>query len=1021
MSGNGIRARAGALLVGFSLALAACGGGGGGASTPPPVITAQPQSSSVADGQSVTLNVSADVPTGASYQWQLNGVPIAGATAASYTTPALSFGTTSYKYSVVVTGAGGSVSSQAANIVVTPVAPTIDVQPATANFADGSAASFGVHANGSQPMSYQWYLNGTAIAGANSSAYTINSAGLGDTGGVYTVQVGNAAGAVTSQAAQLTVTPVPAGITTAPVAQTVLDSSTATFSVAAVGSAALSYQWMVNGQKVPGANSASFSFAAVYANSGEQLSVTVSNAYGSVTSAPVALIVTPQAPTISTAPQYFTATVGGSGTFTESAIGTLPLNYQWQTSLDNGKTWTNIDGATSNSYAIAKVTLANAYAQYRVTVTNVAGTVASAAAVMTVQSNVQILSGTTGGIGYADGTGANARFSYPNSPIVDASGNILVADASNQVVRKITSAGVVTTLLGRAGVAGSSNGPAASVLLNYPDALAEDSAGNLYIGQSNIIQKMTPGGSVTTVAGVANETGSVDGVGGSALFSIIQGLAFDGQGNLIILDGGVNQTVRMMTPSGTVTTLAGTAGQFGSANGQGAAASFRALSGLALDAQGNIYVSDNETVRMITPGGLVSLFAGQPGVCGRADGSLLSAQFCTPGGLAFDASGNLYLAESNDIRMLGTNGQTSTVAGQPTLGPDVDGAGASAVLSNPAGLGLLPNNAGLVFTEFGGAIRTMSFAGVVRTLAGKSGPNFTHDDGPVASATFSEPAAITSDAGGNIYVSDNGTLRYVDTQGNVTRVSMPFQVAGCNAQAMTVDGAGNLYIATCSQVYKRTPGGVVTALAGQNNVTGNLDGPGNQALFGSLRGIAVDAAGNVYVTDMANTSIRKIDTTGNVSTFAGALTTGSATVADGQGTAARFWSPWGIVIDPQGNLYVSDWGADLIRKITPSGAVTTIAGSYLIAGVSSGNATLFNMPTGLALDNAGNLYVLNSGDSMIQRLSPNGLAYPVVGQSGVQALQPGISGAINLNQNSGITVLPGGQIVFTSEQALVAD
>ena len=531
---------------------------------------------------------------------------------------------------------------------------------------------------------------------------------------------------------------------------------------------------------------------------------------------------------------------------------------------------------------------------------------------------------------------------------------------------------------------------------------------------------MTPDGTVSTLAGVPNDSGSVDGTGGSALFSYITGMTLDSHGNLIVLDGGANQTVRVVTPGGVVTTLAGKAGQTGTANGQGAAASFTDLMGVALDGQGNIYVSDGATIRMITPTGLVSLFAGTPGAVGYANGSLTAATFSGPQGLAFDANGNLYVAEWSDIRMIGTNGQTSTFAGAPlTAGMDVDGTGSAAIINSAAGLAALPNNAGFVFTESGSAVRRVTASGLVSTLAGKNGAGSIDTNGPELSATFSSPSAVASDASGNLYVATQGGLQHIDSQGNVSNISLPSQIA-TSILGIGVDAAGNVYLScVCQQIFKVTSSGVVTVLAGQANVIGSADGAGSQATFNYPRGLAVDAGGNVFVADMANYTIRRIDPSGNVSTFAGKA--GAPNGVDGQGTAARFWSPWGLAFDSQGNLYVSDWGADTIRKITPGGLVTTAGGVYFVAGVSSGSTTRFNLPTGIAIDSSDNLYVMNTGNSVIQRLSPNGLAYPMIGQPGVFALQPGVGGAININQNNGIAVLPNGQVVFTSELAVVGD
>ncbi len=1006
----------------LTMALVACGGGGGGGGgstlPPAPTITAQPVGSTVIDGQTATLSVSTGASSGLSYQWQLNGAPIQGATAASYTTPPLLYSATAYQYSVVVSSAGGSVTSQVASINITPVAPSIDSQPASASFPDGSDAGFGVHALGSQPLAYQWLRNGSAITGANGSSLTLPGVALSDSGAIFSVQISNVAGNVTSQTAQLIVTPVAAQISTAPVAQTVVDGSTATFGVVAKGTAPLSYQWKVNGSVVAGAASASYSLPAVYAKSGQQISVTVSNAYGTTSSDAVALTVTPLAPSVTTSPQSYTANTGDSITFTEKAVGTVPLSYQWQRSQDGGQTWVDIAGATASTYSIPSATLAHAYTQVRVAVSNVAGTVASAAAVLTVNPNVHIIAGTVGGQGYADGSGAKVRFNSPNGIVPDGNGNLIVADGINAVLRRVTPSGAVTTIAGAPGVFGIVDGRGSSAHLGFMQALARDAAGNVYMGDAGTIRKMTPDGMVTVVAGsTTGDIGSADGAGSAARFAWITGLAVNSAGNLIVLDGAQNETVRMMTPAGVVTTLAGTAGQTGFANGTGSAASFTNLQGLALDSQDNIYVGDSNAVRQITPSGVVSTWAGTPQTSGMVDGPFATALFSGVRALAFDRAGNLYVGESADFRKLGTDGMVSIFAGIQ-YGLDVDGTGGSAVVNGASSMTLLPDGTGFAFTEAGGTVRTLSLGATVSTLAGVMGLNGLNRDGAAGQASFSQPSSVVADAAGNLYVVSLFALRKVDTQGNVTTVVVPSNLAICIPNsALALDPTGNLYLASpnCHQVLKMAPSGNITVVAGQYQVAGSADGAATQATFDMIRGIAIDAFGNIFVADTH--TIRKIDVAGNVTTFAGVA--GSPGAADGRGTAARLYWPTGVAIDRQGNLYVLDGAGTTVRKITQDANVSTIAGYYSVSGVSTGATTRFKYPNSIAIDADGNLYIADTGNSLIQKLMPSGWAYPVIGQPGIQALWPGVGGAVN--QPFGVAVLPNGRLVLTSELAIVGD
>jgi sugar lactone lactonase YvrE len=217
--------------------------------------------------------------------------------------------------------------------------------------------------------------------------------------------------------------------------------------------------------------------------------------------------------------------------------------------------------------------------------------------------------------GFLDGPGSLARFSKPAATAVDASGNVYVADTGNDTIRKVTPAGVVTTFAGSVGISGSTDGTGTAAQFNQPAALAIDAAGNLYVADTwnNNVRKVTPGGVTTTLAG-SGFTGSADGAGTLADFDNPQGIAVDAAGNVYVSDTS-NGTIRVITPEGVVSTLAGEPGNSGSADGTGTAAQFDHPLGLAVDASGNVYVADsyNGTVRKITPSGVVTTFAGLAG------------------------------------------------------------------------------------------------------------------------------------------------------------------------------------------------------------------------------------------------------------------------------------------------------------------------------------------------------------------------------------------------------------------------
>jgi hypothetical protein len=266
---------------------------------------------------------------------------------------------------------------------------------------------------------------------------------------------------------------------------------------------------------------------------------------------------------------------------------------------------------------------------------------------------VTTLAGTAGISGSTDATGTDATFYNPDGVAVDASGTVYVADSGNHLIRKITSAGVVTTLAGT-GSPGRANGTGTAASFNYPTRVVLDAGGTLYVSDTlnSLIRKITAAGVVTTLAG-SGSTGSTDGTGTAASFGNPQDLAVDASGTVYVADTG-NNLIRKITAAGVVTTLAGS-GRAGSTNATGTAASFDTPYGVAVDSSGTLYVSDtgNNLIRKITAAGVVTTLAGS-GSAGSTNGTGTAASFSTPSGLTMDASGALYVADfrNNLIRKI---------------------------------------------------------------------------------------------------------------------------------------------------------------------------------------------------------------------------------------------------------------------------------------------------------------------------------------------------------------------------------
>ena len=368
--------------------------------------------------------------------------------------------------------------------------------------------------------------------------------------------------------------------------------------------------------------------------------------------------------------------------------------------------------------------------------------------------------------------------------MADSAGNVYVADSYNNVIRKITPGGVVTTLAGVAGYYGTNDGPYGEAVFDYPKGVAVDGAGNVYVADSDndAIRKVTPDGTVSTLAGSPRFDqngnpigGSADGTGSGAQFDFPQGVAVDGAGNVYVADSD-NETIRKVTPNGVVTTLAGLAKTAGSADGKGDKARFNFPIGVAVDAAGNVFVadSDNDTIREVTPAGVVTTMAGMALFTGNFDGTGSSGRFSFPTGLAIDSAGNLYVADTDNstLREISPAALVTTIAGVAVSFGTVDGTGSEARFDIPWAVATGPNGEVYVADTGNSAIRKITSAGLVSTLAGLKGVYGTAD-GTGTDARFHYPQGLAVDGATNVYVADsvNNRIRKVTPAGVVTTLA----------------------------------------------------------------------------------------------------------------------------------------------------------------------------------------------------------------------------------------------------------
>lgn len=317
----------------------------------------------------------------------------------------------------------------------------------------------------------------------------------------------------------------------------------------------------------------------------------------------------------------------------------------------------------------------------------------------------------------------------------------------------------------------------------------------------------------------------------------------------------------------------------------------------------------------------------------------------------------------------------STLAGSGVFG-FAEGTGIAAQFYQPVGVAVDAAGNLYVADAENHRIRKVTPAGVVSTFAGSGTAGFA--DGNAATARFNSPRGIALDAAGNVFIADgvNHRIRKITPAGTVSTIAGSGVAGFANGngpaaqfyfpKGIALDAAGNLYVADDinHRIRKVTPAGTVTTLAG--GTLGNTDGIGTTARFEQPTGVAVDAAGNVYVADSKNSRIRKITPSGTVSTLAGS----SGGIADGIGTAARFNEPVGVAVDAAGNVFVADNDNERIRKVAPNGTVTTIAGSGGFGGFADGTATVarFSSPSGVAVDASGTIYVADRQNHRIRKI-----------------------------------------------------
>jgi trimeric autotransporter adhesin len=648
------------------------------------------------------------------------------------------------------------------------------------------------------------------------------------------------------------------------------------------------------------------------------------------------------------------------------------------------------------------------------------------------------------------GLATSARLRYPSGVAIDASGNIYIADTStNRILMVTKSTGIITNVAGDGSIGYKGDGGlATSARLRYPTGVAIDASGNIYIADSNnncirMVTKST--GIITNVAGDGSYGYSGEGDGGlatSAALYIPTGVFVDASGNIYIADT-YNNCIRMVTKStGIITTVAGDGSHGYSGEGDGVLATSARLNfpqGVAIDASGNIYIADtrNHRIRMVTKStGIITTVAGNGTVGFSGDGGLAtSATLYIPTGVFVDASGNIYIADTNNnrIRMVTkSTGIITTVSGNRTVGFSGDGGLAtSARLHNPRGVAIDASGNIYIADTTNRRIRMVTeSAGIITTVAGYGTVGFSGDGGLATSATLYYPDGIAIDASGNIYIADstnhrirmvtkstglittvagNGTIGFSGDGGLATSARLH------NPRGVAIDASGNIYIADTynnriRMVTKST--GIITTEVGN----------GTSATLYNPSGIAIDTSGNIYIADTYNDRIRMVtNSTGIITTVAGDGFSGDGGLA----TSARLHNPRAVAIDASGNIYIADTDNHRIRMVTESaGIITTVAGNgssqygdYSGDGGLATSATL-SYPNGIAIDASGNIYIADTNNNRIRMVTKStGIITTVAGNGTVGFSGDGGQARFSLlNSPRGIAIDASGNIYFSDSR-----
>ncbi|MEX2299674.1 MAG: hypothetical protein WD733_01985 [Bryobacterales bacterium] len=590
---------------------------------------------------------------------------------------------------------------------------------------------------------------------------------------------------------------------------------------------------------------------------------------------------------------------------------------------------------------------------------------------------IRLVAGTgVTGFGGDGGPATEARLNNPRTTDVDAQGNLYIGESQSSYIRIVSPDGTIRTYAGGGGSLDFGI-PATQARLQFPDHIALAPDGTLYFSSWVVdrVYKITPAGILELVAGTG--VSGFSGDGGPAVNAELadpQGVGVDANGILYIADG-TNNRIRRVGADGIIQTVVGG----GTSGDDGPALETRLTSpqDVEFDAAGTMFIVEPNRIRKLLPGGMLLTVARSTGSASNGDGGpATAASFRFASQVALAPDGGFYFADpdSHNVRYVNASGIISTVAGNGNFGGD-GGPATESTLFNPQGL-VLDGAGGFYITDTDNhRIRRVNAGGSINTVAGDGTRGSSGDGGPASEALFALPRAIDRDAAGNIFIADssNSRIRKIDASGAISTI-----VTNLEAYGLAVDRRdGSVYAAEAFgyRLHRILPGGADEIVAGTGTRGFSGDGgPATAAQIDFVAGIAVDQEGNVFLADNNNHRIRKIDTSGVITTVAGSA---AGYLGDGgPATEARLLNPYDVTVTEDGTLLIADTRNAAIRMVTAGGVIHTIAGQGAEGSTGDGGpATLANLyyPTAVEVDDEGNIFIADALNHRIRKLTPGAI------------------------------------------------